>query len=233
MIRNTIFLLVFYFGLIFLLILFIPSLILPQYIVILGGKLLGHWTGFCLKYIMATKIEIKGTENIINNQKYFIVCSHQSIFETFFLQTIFKNPVFILKKELLRIPLFGWYLKKMGCISVDRNKISKENLNFSADVSKVIKNTNKTLIIFPQGTRKSFDDRSKFKKGFARIYNELKIACLPIAVNSGKVWPKNGRLISNQLITVSILSIILPGIEQNKFATEVEQVIYKELDMIS
>ena len=233
MIRNTIFLLVFYFGLIFLLILFIPSLILPQYIVILGGKLLGHWTGFCLKYIMATKIEIKGTENIINNQKYFIVCSHQSIFETFFLQTIFKNPVFILKKELLRIPLFGWYLKKMGCISVDRNKISKENLNFSADVSKVIKNTNKTLIIFPQGTRKSFDDRSKFKKGFARIYNELKIACLPIAVNSGKVWPKNGRLISNQLITVSILSIMLPGIEQNKFATEVEQVIYKELDMIS
>tara|TARA_B100001027_G_scaffold177962_1_gene129266 strand:- start:474 stop:1175 length:702 start_codon:yes stop_codon:yes gene_type:complete len=233
MIRNTIFLLVFYFGLIFLLILFIPSLILPQYIVILGGKLLGHWTGFCLKYIMATKIEIKGTENIINNQKYFIVCSHQSIFETFFLQTIFKNPVFILKKELLRIPLFGWYLKKMGCISVDRNKISKENLNFSADVSKVIKNTNKTLIIFPQGTRKSFDDRSKFKKGFVRIYNELKIACLPIAVNSGKVWPKNGRLISNQLITVSILSIMLPGIEQNKFATEVEQVIYKELDMIS
>ena len=233
MIRNIIFLLVFYFGLIFLLILFIPSLILPQYIVILGGKLLGHWTGFCLKYIMATKIEIKGTENIINNQKYFIVCSHQSIFETFFLQTIFKNPVFILKKELLRIPLFGWYLKKMGCISVDRNKISKENLNFSADVSKVIKNTNKTLIIFPQGTRKSFDDRSKFKKGFARIYNELKIACLPIAVNSGKVWPKNGRLISNQLITVSILSIMLPGIEQNKFATEVEQVIYKELDMIS
>ena len=233
MIRNTIFLLVFYFGLIFLLILFIPSLILPQYIVILGGKLLGHWTGFCLKYIMATKIEIKGTENIINNQKYFIVCSHQSIFETFFLQTIFKNPVFILKKELLKIPLFGWYLKKMGCISVDRNKISKQNLNFSDDVSKVIKNTNKTLIIFPQGTRKSFDDRSKFKKGFARIYNELRIACLPIAVNSGKVWPKNGRLISNQLITVSILSIILPGIEQNKFATEVEQVIYKELDMIS
>ena len=233
MIRNIIFLLVFYFGLIFLLILFIPSLILPQYIVILGGKLLGHWTGFCLKYIMATKIEIKGTENIINNQKYFIVCSHQSIFETFFLQTIFKNPVFILKKELLKIPLFGWYLKKMGCISIDRNKISKDNLNFSHDVSKVIKNTNKTLIIFPQGTRKSFDDRSKFKKGFARIYNELKIACLPIAVNSGKVWPKNGRLISNQLIKVSILSIILPGIEQNKFATEVEQVIYKELDMIS
>ena len=233
MIRNIIFLLVFYFGLIFLLILFIPSLILPQYVVTLGGKFLGYWTSFCLKYIMATKIEVKGTENIINNQKYFVVSSHQSIFETFFLQTIFENPVFILKKELIKIPLFGWYLKKLGCISIDRNKISKENLNFSDDVSKVIKNTNKTLIIFPQGTRKNFYDRSAFKKGFARIYNDLEIACLPVAINSGKVWPKNGRLIPNQNITVSILNILPTGKEQSKFATEVEKVIYNELDKIS
>ena len=233
MIRNIIFLLVFYFGLIFLLILFIPSLILPQYIVTLGGKLLGYWSSFCLKYIMATKIEVKCKENLINNQKYFVVSSHQSIFETFFLQTIFENPVFILKKELIKIPLFGWYLKKLGCISIDRNKISKENLNFSDEVSKVIKNTNKTLIIFPQGTRKNFDDRSTFKKGFARIYNDLEIACLPVAINSGKVWPKNGRLIPNQNITVSILNILPPGREQNKFATEVEKIIYNELDKIS
>ena len=233
MIRNIIFLLVFYFGLIFLLILFIPSLILPQHIVTMGGKFLGYWTSFCLKYIMATKIEVKGKENLINNQKYFVVSSHQSIFETFFLQTIFENPVFILKKELIKIPLFGWYLKKLGCISIDRNKISKENLNFSDEVSKVIKNTNKTLIIFPQGTRKNFNDRSAFKKGFARIYNDLEIACLPVAINSGKVWPKNGKLISNQYITVSILNILPPGKEQNKFATEVEKVIYNELDKIS
>ena len=224
MIRNIIFLLVFYFGLIFLLILFIPSLILPQHIVTMGGKFLGHWTEFCLKYIMATKIEVKGTENIINNQKYFVVSSHQSIFE---------NPVFILKKELIKIPLFGWYLKKLGCISIDRNKISKENLNFSDEVSKVIKNTNKTLIIFPQGTRKNSDDRSTFKKGFARIYNDLEIACLPVAINSGKVWPKSGGLIPNKIIVVSILNILPSGIEQNKFATEVEKLIYKELDKTS
>ncbi len=233
MIRNIIFLCVFYFGLIFLLILFIPSLILPRHMVTLGGKFLGYWTSFCLKYIMATRIEVKGKENIINNQKYFVVSSHQSIFETFFLQTIFKNPVFILKKELIKIPLFGLYLKKLGCISIDRNKISKENLNFSDEVGKVIKDTNKILIIFPQGTRKSFDDRSKFKKGFSRIYNDLNIACLPVAINSGKVWPKKGRLVPNEKIIVSILSILPPGIEQNKLAQKVEQVIYNELNKIS
>ena len=233
MIRNIIFLFVFYFGLIFLLILFTPSLILPQYVVTLGGKSLGYWTSFCLKYIMGTKIEIKGIENILSNQKYFVASSHQSIFETFFLQTIFNKPVFILKKELTKIPLFGWYLKKMGCIAIDRNKISKENLNFSDEVGKVIKDTDKVLIIFPQGTRKSFDDRSKFKKGFSRIYNDLNIACLPVAINSGRVWPKNGKLIPNQKITVSILRIFPPGIEQNILINQVERNIYDELNKIS
>ena len=233
MIRNIIFLFVFYFGLIFLLILFIPSLILPQYVVTLGGKFLGYWTGFCLKYIMGTKIEIKGIENISINQKYFVASSHQSIFETFFLHTIFDKPVFILKKELMKIPLFGWYLKKMGCISIDRNKISKENLNFSHEVGKVINDTDKILIIFPQGTRKSFDDRSKFKKGFSRIYNDLNIACLPVAINSGRVWPKQGKLIPNKKITISILSMVSPGIKQNELTNQVEKNIYNELDKIS
>ena len=233
MIRNIIFLFIFYFGLLFLLILFIPSLMLPQYVVTLGGKFLGYWTAFCLKYIMSTKIEVRGIENISRNQKYFVASSHQSIFETFFLQTIFDKPVFILKKELTKIPLFGWYLKKMGCISIDRNKISKENLNFSDEVGKVINNTDKILIIFPQGTRKSFDDRSKFKKGFSRIYNDLNIACLPVAINSGKVWPKHGKLIPNQKFTVSILNIFPPGIEQNILINQVEQKIYNELNKIS
>jgi len=206
MIRNIFFLLVFYFGLIFLLVLFIPTLVLNKNFVILGGRILGYWTGFCLKLIMSTTIEIKGSDNLITNEKYFVVSSHQSIFETFFLQTIFDNSVFILKKELTKIPLFGWYLKKMGCISIDRNKISKENLSFSEEVVQIVKDDYRTLIIFPQGTRKSYDDRSKFKKGFSRIYHSLKIACLPVAINSGKVWPKNGRLVPNQKITISILN---------------------------
>ena len=233
MIRNIIFLLVFYFGFIFILILFIPCLILPQYIITQGGKFLGYWTRFCLKYIMSTKVEVKGKENIINNQKYFVVCSHQSIFETFFLQTIFENSVFILKKELIKIPLFGWYLKKMGCISIDRNKISKENLSFSNEVSKLIKNTNKTLIIFPQGTRKSLNDRSAFKKGFARIYNDLKIACLPVAINSGFVWPKVGPKVSNKTITISILKPIDPGLSNEKFMDILKNNIYSELDLLN
>ena len=233
MVRNIFFLFVFYFGLIFFLILFIPTLLLTRNLVILGGRIVGYWTGFCLKLIMSTKIEIKGSDNLITNKKYFVVSSHQSIFETFFLQTIFDNSVFILKKELTKIPLFGWYLKKMGCISIDRNRISKDNLNFSEQVKKILQDDRRTLIIFPQGTRKSFDDRSRFKKGFSRIYNDLKISCLPVAINSGKVWPRNGRLKPNQTITISILNLFSNGLEKNELASKVEKSIYDELNNIS
>tara|TARA_B100000989_G_scaffold21992_1_gene14467 strand:+ start:90 stop:791 length:702 start_codon:yes stop_codon:yes gene_type:complete len=233
MVRNIFFLFVFYFGLIFFLILFIPTLLLTRNLVILGGRIVGYWTGFCLKLIMSTKIKIKGSDNLITNKKYFVVSSHQSIFETFFLQTIFDNSVFILKKELTKIPLFGWYLKKMGCISINRNKISKDNLNFSEQVKKVLEDDCRTLIIFPQGTRKSYDDRSKFKKGFSRIYSDLKISCLPVAINSGKVWPRKGILKPNQTITISILNIFSAGLEKNELASKVEKSIYDELNNIS
>ena len=73
------------------------------------------------------------------------------MFETFYLQTIFNSPVFILKKELLLIPIFGWYLKKIGSISIKRNKVTKDNLGFFDDISKMMVTSNRPLIIFPRG----------------------------------------------------------------------------------
>ena len=233
MIRNIIFFLFFYLGIISISILFIPTLFFPKKGVQFGGRLMGIWTGICLKLFLNVRIMVKGLENIPKDKKYFVVCSHQSMFETFYLQTIFKSSVFILKKELMKIPLFGSYLKKMGCVSVDRDKISKENLGFTGLVEKVLNDKRNTLIIFPQGTRKDYKDRSKFKKGFARIYNDFQINCLPIAINSGKTWPKSSFLKSKQNITVSILKSFEPGKDVEKFSTEVENSIYKELDLIN
>ena len=88
----------------------------------------------------------------------------------------------------------GWHLKKIGSISIDRNKITKDNLGFSDQIKKHIDNSNRPIIIFPQATRVDVMDRSPFKKGVKRIYEELKIFCKPIALNSGSVWPKNGKL---------------------------------------
>jgi len=213
-------------------IIFIPAIFLPQKIVLLGGKLMGYWASFCLQIFLSTKIVIKGTENIIENKKFFIAASHQSMFETFYLQTIFNSPVFILKKELLLIPVFGWYLKKIGSISIKRNKISKDNLSFFDNISQIVQNSNRPLIIFPQGTRVLPNDRPPFKKGASRIYEELKIACQPVAINSGYVWPKKGLKNSHKTITISILKPIEAGLEKEKFIKILENNIYSELDLI-
>ena len=186
-------------------------------------KLWAIGPSFCLQIFLSTKIIIKGKENIIRNKKFFIASSHQSIFETFFLQTIFNSPVFILKKELLMIPIFGWYLKKIGSISIKRNKVSKENLGFFDDISKQINSSDRPLIIFPQGTRLPPKDRTPFKKGSSRIYEEIKIPCQPIAINSGNTWPKNGHKKINTTLTISILKPIEPGLKKEIFLKEIRE----------
>ncbi len=233
MIRNFLFSLIFFSGIILISIIFLPSLFLPKSLVLFGGKLMGHWSAICLKIFLSTKIIIKGEENIIRNEKFFIASSHQSMFETFFLQTIFNSPVFILKKELLYIPIFGWYLKKIGSISITRNKISKDNLSFYDDISNVITKTQRPLIIFPQATRVLPTERPEFKKGSARIYEELKIFCQPVAINSGYVWPKKGKKKTNKEITISILKPIEPGLTKDDFIKVLQKNIYSELDLIN
>ena len=233
MIKNSIFSIFFFTGIIIISLFFLPAFFLPQKVVLFGGKLMGHWTSFCLKFFLSTKIIIKGIENIISNEKFFIAASHQSMFETFYLQTIFNSPVFILKKELLLIPIFGWYLKKIGSISIKRNKITKDNLGFFDDISKIVTNSKRPLIIFPQGTRVLPDERPPFKKGASRIYEELKIACQPVAINSGYVWPKKGLKNSHRTITISILKPISAEFSKEEFIKILEKDIYSELDLLN
>ena len=233
MIRNFLFSLFFFTGIIFISLIFLPAIFLPSKIVLFGGRIMGYWTSFCLQIFLSTKIIIKGKENIVEDKKFFIAASHQSMFETFFLQTIFNSPVFILKRELLMIPIFGWYLRKIGSISIKRNKISKENLGFFDDISKQINSSDRPLIIFPQGTRLHPEDRKSFKKGSSRIYEELKISCQPIAINSGNTWPKKGSKKINTILTISILKPIDPGLKKEIFLKELESAIYCELDILN
>tara|TARA_S200000501_G_scaffold9307_1_gene8353 strand:- start:358 stop:1059 length:702 start_codon:yes stop_codon:yes gene_type:complete len=233
MIRNLLFSIFFFVGIIIISIIFLPALLLPRKITLIGGKMMGHWAGFCLKVFLSVKIIIKGKENIITDQKFFIAASHQSMFETFYLQTVFNSPVFILKKELLQIPVFGWYLKKIGSISINRNKVTKDNLGFYDDILRIANNSDRPLIIFPQGTRVLPDERPSFKKGATRIYQELNICCQPVAINSGYVWPKKGPKNYKRTITISILTPISTGLEKEDFLKILEEKIYSELNLLN
>ncbi len=232
MIRGLIFKFFFYIGTLAVCLMFLPALILPQKVMLIGGKILGYWIKFCLYFFLSVKVEVKGIENIPKDIPFFIASLHQSLFETFFLQTIFNSPVFILKTELLKIPIFGWQLKKIGSISIDRNKINKDNLGFYDKIISVTASSQRPLIIFPQATRTLVEDKIPFKKGVSKIYERLNISCIPVALNSGNIWPKSGQINSNKTITVSILNHIPAGLKADYFQKTIENILYTELEKI-
>jgi len=210
----------------------LPALLLPPKITLLFGKFLGHYVVFAVRIFLSTRVEFKGIENIPKTEKYFVASAHQSMFETFALQSVLDYPVFILKKELLKIPLFGLYLKKIKSIEIVRDTTTKDNLSFFDKIANIIKNENRPLLIFPQGTRVKVDDKTPFKKGVGRIYDAIKLPCIPVALNSGKVWPKNSFNKYPGKIVISFLDPIEPGIQKEDFLQKLQKNIYEEIDLI-
>ena len=233
LVRSLIFNLFLYTGIVSVFIIALPTLFLPPKFTLFFGKFLGHYVIFILKIFLNTKVEFKGENNIPKTEKYFVASAHQSMFETFALQAVLDYPVFILKKELLRIPLFGLYLKKIKSIEIVRDTTTKDNLNFFDKVAEIVKNENRPLLIFPQGTRIKTGERVPFKKGVGRIYEALNISCVPIALNSGKIWPKAGILKYPGKITISFLEPIKPGLKRDDFIKNLENRIYDEINNIS
>ena len=229
-IKSLFFNIFLYVGIILVFILAMPTLILPAKFTLYCGKFLAYYIILILKLFLNTKVIFHGLENLKKVEKFFIASAHQSMFETFVLQAPLNFPIFILKKELLKIPLFGCYLKKIGSIDIVREITTKENLNFLDKVKNVVQKNNRPLLIFPQGTRVKFDDRSPLKKGVSRIYEALELPCIPVALNSGKIWPKNSFIKYPGNIHISFLDPIESGLEKNIFLKILEEKIYSETE---
>ena len=151
---------------------------MPQRIDLIGGKILGHWIKFCLYIFLSVKINIKGIENIPINKNFFLLPLYTSHYlKLFFSKQFLIHQYLFLRKELLKIPLFGWHLKKIGSISIDRDKINKENLGFYEKIISVTTKTKRPILIFPQATRTPLNEKIPFKKGVSKIYEKLNFIC--------------------------------------------------------
>ena len=233
LIRSVLFTILFYSTLILVFILAIPTLVLPSKATMICGKILAHIIIFLLKFVLGVRVTFSGIENLKKNERFFVASAHQSLLETFILQAPLQYPIFILKKELLKIPLFGWYLKKIGSIDIVRDTTTKDNLDFFDKIKNNIEISKRPLLIFPQGTRVRFGERTPFKKGAGRIYQALNLPCVPVALNTGKVWPKNSFLKYNHDIKISFLEPIEPGKDKNVFINDLETKIYHSIDNLN
>ena len=226
-VRSLIFNFFTFFGIAFACIAAIPMLILPrkQFLSKLS-YFLGYYLIFLTKFILGTNVQFIGLDKIPKDKKFFVASAHQSMFETFIYNYLFPDCVFVIKKELLSIPLYGLYLKKLQYISINRGKSVKENIDSFGQIFTKINKSNRTLIIFPQGTRVGHNEQPPLKKGASRIYKGLNISCIPIKLNTGSVWPKNSFLKYPGKIIFEVKDIIEPGLDSSLFTNKLEQSIY-------
>ena len=183
-----------------------------------------------LEIICNITFEIRGKENI-PNYAVLVASKHQSTFETFALFLYLNKSIFIHKKQLFYIPIFGQYLMKAKMISIDRSKGSiaiRKMLN----QAKLKISQGHSIIIFPEGTRKKPGENPDYKTGIAGIYKELKTEVLPVAVNSGHFWPKHIIIKKPGKIIIKFLKLIPSQLEKSEFLQKVESVIEEETNKI-
>ena len=180
-----------------------------------------------LQIICNIRYKILG-ENNLPNPPYIIASKHQSAFETILFWQIFLPPIYVLKKELTKIPFFGWYLIRLGMIYIDRSSQSQA-LKHTITETKKAMDKKMTVVIFPEGTRTQPGHYSqRYFPGIKALYSSSDVPVVPIALNSGTYWPGKKLIMKPGLITVKILKPINPGLDKDKFMEQLNSTIENE-----
>jgi len=164
--------------------------------------------------ICGVTYEVRGTENIPHGGCLLAV-KHQSVWDTCALFAIFDRPVFVLKSELMFIPFFGWALARLGCIPVKRGT-GKSALDNMVRGTRVALSQNKQVVIFPEGTRTMIGQAPNYKSGISHLYTALDVTCIPVALNSGALWPRRSFLRPPGIISLEVLAPIPPGLDRKE-----------------
>jgi 1-acyl-sn-glycerol-3-phosphate acyltransferase len=213
--RSLVFNALFYLNLAMLMLVALPAFVLPRRAVISLAKQWGRNSLWLVRVICGTKVEYRGLEKIPPGP-LLIAAKHQSTWETFALLHLFSDPTFIIKRELMWIPMFGWCSWKAGMIPVDRSA-GKAALADMAHRARAALLEGRQIVIFPEGTRRAAGAEPKYKTGIGHLYAEGVAPCLPVALNSGLFWPRRKLLRYPGTIVVDILDPIPPGLDRNEF----------------
>jgi 1-acyl-sn-glycerol-3-phosphate acyltransferase len=185
-------------------------------------------TMWLLRVICGMRMEVRGAENI-PSQPCIVMCKHQSAWETFALQRVFPDQVWVLKRELLWLPFFGWGLALTSPIAIDRSK-GKQAMKQLLEQGKDRLDNGFCVVIFPEGTRMPYGVRGKYKIGGALLGESSGAPVVPVAHNAGKFWGRNSFLKRPGTIVMSIGQPIDPaGLKADEINRRVEDWIEAEM----
>jgi len=222
-VRSFLFNVLFYLNLVVYLIVALPTFLLPYTAIVEVAKSWGRTNLWLLRVVCGLRVEWRGLEKIPAGP-LIVAAKHQSTWETFALISLFENPLFIIKRELMWIPLFGWYTWKGRMVPVDRGARSVALAAMTERASAELHH-GRQLIIFPEGTRRPAGAEPKYKFGVAHLYAGTGVPCLPVALNSGLFWQRRKFLRYPGTVVVEFLDPIAPGLDPDAFFARLRDTI--------
>lgn len=196
----------------------------------LSGKPWACGSLFLARIFCGIKYEIRGKENILSAPAIY-ASKHQSAWDTIIFLTIFPHVSYVLKKELLRLPFWGWYLWRMKMIAIDRSAGASSLKKMIRD-SKTALEEKRSIVIFPEGTRTKPNSAPDYQVGVSAMYSSLNVPVIPVALNSGVYWGKNAFFKKSGTIIIEFLPPIPAGLSKKEFAARLENQIEQATDKL-
>jgi 1-acyl-sn-glycerol-3-phosphate acyltransferase len=221
--RSLVFNVLFYLVLVFWIIVALPTFALPVRALFTVAEWWAKSSLFMMRVICNIKVEFRGIEKIPNGP-LLVASKHQSFWETFALLRFFKRPIFILKRQLTWIPVFGQFLIKANMIAIDRTAGAKALLGMTRRARAAVRGGCQ-LVIFPEGTRTAPGAPPAYKTGVAQLYATCGVPCLPVALNSGLFWPRRTFMRYPGTLVVEFLDPLPPGLPRDEFLARVSTAI--------
>jgi 1-acyl-sn-glycerol-3-phosphate acyltransferase len=221
--RSLVFNLLYYANLLVHMIVALPTLALPYPALRPFIRSYARTSLWLLRVICKTNVSWRGTENIPRGS-CIVACKHQSAWETFALYAVLDDPIYVLKRELMWIPLFGWYMSKAGLIPIDRGAGMAALSRMTARAQRATAGPRpRQLVIFPEGTRRAPGAAPSYKSGIVHLYARAGLPCVPAALNSGLFWPRRSLIRRPGTIIVEFLPPIAPGYDRARFLAHLQE----------
>ncbi|MGB0695336.1 MAG: lysophospholipid acyltransferase family protein [Rhodospirillaceae bacterium] len=175
------------------------------------------------RILLGLDYRVEGLEHVPQGA-CLIAAKHQSAFETFVFHALLDDPVYVLKQELMQIPLLGWYMARAGMIGIDRSGGAKALKGMLREAKKAV-GKGRQIVIFPEGTRTMPGKPKPYQPGVAALALSLEVPVIPVAVNSGLFWPRNSFVKTPGTITIQILPPLESGLTRKAFMGALENAI--------
>ncbi|MFA5592287.1 MAG: lysophospholipid acyltransferase family protein [Micavibrio sp.] len=203
-----------------------PCLLFPRPFTVWVADFYQRGTYLLERFVLGLDYEIRGIENRPpHGQPYIAAAKHYSAYETLKLYRLFKDPTVVLKRELLWIPVFGWFLKKLDVIAIDRGNRESAMASLIAGAQRM-RDDNRPIVIFPQGTRVPVDAATRqkpYKGGIVKLYVATSLPIVPVAMNSGLYWPRNAFWKKPGKVVFEFLPPIPPGLAPAEVMAALEE----------